>query len=206
MTTNTWKSNRTHGNAKNLYLSFDIEADGPAPNVNSMISIGIYGFDGMGKEVVSYQRNIEPHPTRVVDKRTKEEFWDKHPEMYKFIQTKQATAEETMNEIAKLYKSYIDTGYRVNWVAWPSAYDWQWLNCYYHEFGPPDKPYIGFSAKCASTARWIYCKNNPMSDKEYNTMLENFAEGEKATHNPLDDARYQGKISFNLFDKMQVRL
>ena len=43
-----------------LYLSFDIEADGPSPYLNNMLSFGISGITQDGKEVFSIQRNLSP--------------------------------------------------------------------------------------------------------------------------------------------------
>jgi hypothetical protein len=198
-------SNTLIGNTEKLYLSFDIEADGPSPTVNSMLSIGIYGFNGRGDEVVSYQRNIEPLRNRIMDKQTKEDFWDKNPEMYEFIRTNRISPQQCMSEIADIYNKYKNT-HKITWVAWPSAYDWQWLNSYYHEFGPNDKPDIGFSAKCISTALWIYCKQNGLSKRQEKELWTELRGCESVTHNPLDDSRCQGKVMFGLMDKYGIVL
>ena len=72
-----------------LYLSFDIEADGDSPVLNSMLSIGIYGFDKNGKGVVEFQRNMYPHPSKVVDKRSISEFWERIQKAWSFVKTNQ---------------------------------------------------------------------------------------------------------------------
>jgi hypothetical protein len=200
------KKHSKDNSSNNLYLSFDIEADGPSPSVNSMVSIGIYGFDGTGNEVVSYQRNIVPPENRIVDIPTKERFWDKNPEALKFVQTNQVSAEKCMSEIAELYKKYKDDNYKIVWVARPSAFDWQWLNCYYNEFGPDDKPNIGFSASCISTAFWIYCRQNNLSKDEQKELWNELKGEEEVTHNPLDDARCQAKIMIELMNRFNITL
>lgn len=203
---NNFVTNKYCGNRDNIYLSFDIEADGPSPSVNSMVSIGIYGFNGVGDEVVSYQRNIKPCSNRIVDIPTKERFWDKNPDALNFVQTDQVSAEECMSEISDLYKGLKEKNYKIVWVARPSAFDWQWLNCYYNEFGPDDKPNIGFSASCISTAFWIYCQQNKLSKEQQKELWKELKGDEDVTHNPLDDARCQGKIMFKLMDKFKIRL
>jgi hypothetical protein len=193
---------------KQLFLSFDIEADGPNPAQNSMVSIGIWGFTPQGKEVVSYQRNIEPHPTRVADQRTKEEFWDKNPEIKKFVQTNQISAEKCMREIGKLYTDLQGKGYKITWVARPSGYDWGFLNVYFHTFHPDQakKPWIGFSAKCISSVLWGYELANNLSADEKNSLWDELTEKAPFTHNPLDDAKFQGKLLINMMKKMGSEL
>ena len=40
--------------ATKLYLSFDIEADGPSPCLNNMLSLGICGMTETGEIVYKY--------------------------------------------------------------------------------------------------------------------------------------------------------
>ena len=189
-----------------LFLSFDIEADGPSPSRNSMLSIGISGLNENGQEIISYQRNIAPHPNRVVDQRTKIEFWDKNPEIYKFVTSNQVSAEQCMKEIIELYNKLKNQGYKISWIARPAAYDWQWLNSYYHDFGPEDKPWIGFKATCISTALDIYSKINNLSNEAWDQLIVELSQGEKMTHNPLDDARYQARVYYNLMKKFGISM
>lgn len=77
-----------------LYLSFDIEADGSAPSIHNMLSIGIYGFDNNNVNVFNYQRNIAPHASRTPEERCMKEFWEKNPEAWKFVHQNQVTAEQ----------------------------------------------------------------------------------------------------------------
>lgn len=205
-TTTSSTTTSIHKPSKNLYLSFDIEADGPAPSVNNMMSIGIWGFNGDGDEVVSYQRNLKDAPGHVLDVPTKERFWDKNPEALAFVQKDQVEPQVCMKEIADMYNKYKEEGYRITWVARPAAYDWQWVNCYYNEFGPLDKPNIGFSCSCISTAYWLYCQQNGLSKQESKALWNELKGDEEVTHNPLDDARCQGKILLGLMKKYGIKL
>lgn len=196
--------------SKTLYLSFDIEANGPCPSVNSLVSIGIYGFDNNKLKIVEYQRNIIPHPSRVIDEKNKKEFWDVNPGAFAFVQTNQVSAETCMAEIATLYQKMIDLGYDpkkgIKWVARPGGYDWQWLNCYYNEFGPKNKPYIGFKPFCLSTAIDFYTKFMKLNAEEENQLWKDMKGNEKITHNPLDDARCQARMMQVLYQKSGIDL
>lgn len=189
-----------------LYLSFDIETDGDAPSVNNMLSIGIYGFDQTGAAVVEYQRNIAPHDTKVSDERCMKEFWNKNPEAWAFVQQDQVSAETCMLQVAELFTSVKAKYKKVRWVARPAAYDWQWLNCYYSEFGPADKPSIGFKARCISTMFDVYKEFNELTKKEEDAVWAEMTKGLALTHNPLDDAKYQAALYIGLCARLRMRL
>lgn len=44
---------------KEIYVSFDIETDGPIPGVNSMISLGAVAFNYLGKELGCWYEKID---------------------------------------------------------------------------------------------------------------------------------------------------
>ena len=189
-----------------VYLSFDIEADGDAPSVNNLLSIGIFAFDSSGSEVTTYQRNLFPHPTKVADERCIREFWDKHPEVSAFVKTNQVSPEQCMQEIADFYTGLKTKFAKIKWVARPAAYDWQWLNCYYHEFGPADKPSIGFKARCISTMFDVYKSNNQMTQEEEDAAWNEMTAGYAMTHNPLDDAKFQAVLYIGLCERLNMAL
>jgi hypothetical protein len=191
---------------KTLYLSFDIEADGDAPSVSNMLSLGIYGFDSTGKKVDEFQRNIAPHATKKPDKRCMTEFWAKNPEAWAFVQTDQVTAEECMKQLAEWYTNLATTFSKIKWVARPAAYDWQWLNNYYHEFGPKDKPSIGFKATCISTMWEVYKSLYELTKEKENKVWNHMTKGLKLTHNPLDDAKYQAQLFLNLCKTCNMKI
>lgn len=175
-----------------IFLSFDIEADGPTPMLNNMTSIGIYAFDENNNHVDSYQRNIKNVEGHITDPATQVEFLDTHPDLVKFLQTDQVTPYECMAELATFLSGLSNK--KIVWLARPGAFDWQWLNGYYHTFGPEDKPKLGFKADCISSM-WKACVRCHKIDSEKESKLwKMFTTGEAMTHNPLDDARYQAKL------------
>ena len=66
-------------NKPELYLSFDIKADGNNVMCNNMLSIGIYGIDKSENEVFTFYANIEELDGHIQDKRCMQEFWSHHP-------------------------------------------------------------------------------------------------------------------------------
>lgn len=220
-------SNRLIGNNKNLYLSFDIEVDKSYID-DVILSIGICGFDEHGKEVVSYQRNLEIPPDNVKCK--KDMFWDTNPEIYNSLRVNLISPTQCMIEINNLYHKYNKT-YEVVWVARSNDKStWQWLNIYYDSIKYVNRPgcynwsilnnynykYLSkepglkfdmsISAKCVTTALWLYCKKNGLSEQQRNELWYEFKGSLRITHNPLDDARCQGKVMFEFMDKYGIVL
>ena len=64
-----------------IYISTDIESDGPIPGPNSMLSMASAAFiNGQLKD--TFTVNLKQLPGATMDRRTKEEFWDKNPEAW----------------------------------------------------------------------------------------------------------------------------
>ena len=60
-----------------VYLSFDVETDGPSPMLNNLLSIGIYGLDKDFKNIFNFSENIFEHLGKVQNKDTMIFFWNK---------------------------------------------------------------------------------------------------------------------------------
>ena len=188
-----------------LYASFDIESDGSIPCKNSMLSFGMVLFNAAGEEIRRYQRNIIPLPGHKQEQRCMDEFWSKHPDVCKFVNSDTVDASTFVRELEVILHEYKD--YRINWIANPAAFDWQWLKNYYDQFRSSDKaPDIGFSAKCISTLFWAYCASNGIEGARKQALSKELSEGCQHTHNPEDDAREQGRMFFNLCKLMKIPL
>ena len=191
-----------------LYLSFDIEADGPSPAHNNMLSLGIYGFDQDKNEVFTWQKNFFPRIGKKADHKCMTEFWDKQPQAWAFVNKDRVQPSEGMLDLAKQLKNLECHDWKIVWVAWPSAYDWQWLNTYYQEmlsvYSHLDLPYLGFKATCASSLWTFYVKEHKLTKKQENILWEKCSEGLKGNHNSLEDAKVQGLLYYNLMKEAGI--
>jgi hypothetical protein len=188
-------------------LSFDIEADGDAPSNSNMLSIGIVAFDCTGSWKATFQRNLFPHSTKVPDQRCMEEFWAKNPVASAFVKTNCVTPEQGMRELGEFFTTLkAKTGNaKFWWVARPASYDWQWLNCYYHEFGPKEKPSLGFKARCISTMYDIYKEIHDLDGAAESAAWAEMTAGQAMTHNPLDDAKFQAVLYMSLCNRLGMK-
>lgn len=188
---------------KTVYFSFDIEADGPSPAKNSMLSFGLVVFDQAGKEIGSLKKNLQPRPGAVQDKRCMEEFWAKQPEAWKRTTENAVDPKEFAEAVADMWKAFEGHGKRV-WIANPAAYDWQWLKYYYEAYKTEEMPDIGYSAKCIGTLWSSQCAQKGMSqsqewDEEEKRMKEIAVKLEgHVPHDAEHDARVQGLFFFEM--------
>jgi len=67
--------------SKEIYVSTDVEADGPIPGPNSMLSFGSAAYTG-GKELIgTFSANLETLPGATADPKTAE-WWAQQPEAW----------------------------------------------------------------------------------------------------------------------------
>ena len=64
--------------SEECYVSIDIEADGPAPGLNSMLSLGAAAFTSDGALAQTFSANLEPLPEAHEDERTMR-WWASQP-------------------------------------------------------------------------------------------------------------------------------
>ena len=192
-----------------LYLSFDVEADGPDPSHNNMLSLGIYGFTKNKTEVFTWLKNFYPRPNKAPNHECMLNFWSKNPDAWAFVNTNRVDPIDAFVDLAIKLRDLVSFHrYRLEWVGFPASYDWQWVNVYYqdmllahpeHNFGS-----IGHKATCASTL-WTYCiKFNNLTSTQENDLWNECSEGLKSNHTSLVDAKMQGIIFYNLMCKMNM--
>lgn len=70
-----------------IYVSVDIEADGPIPGINSMLNFGMAAFRlGSEEPIDTFEVNLKPLPGAGQDKRCMDEFWAKNPAAWAYVQ------------------------------------------------------------------------------------------------------------------------
>jgi hypothetical protein len=195
-----------------VYAHFDIEADGPSPFENNMLSIGVVFTDQSGKELANFLGDLKPLSGHVEDTSTMEEFWYANENNKTELERIRKNAKPAMEVMKKLHDIIQKFNVKkIVWVARPSAFDWQWLN-YYHNMYLTIDPKANlagknskrqaFKATCVSTMRDIYQIQFGVGRKEMESKEKEWGGDFSMTHNPLDDCRYQAKLYHNLFQEL----
>ncbi len=113
-----------------IYVSVDIEADGPIPGPNSMLSIGAAAFKDDKTLVSTFSANLELLPGAIGDPKTME-WWKSQPEAW------EATRKDTRDPAVAM----VDFVAWVNglpgkpvFVGYPVAYDFMFVYWYMIRF------------------------------------------------------------------------
>lgn len=199
---------------EDLFMSFDIEADGPTPMVNNLLSIGIVGIT-MDKEIVfTYEANIEPLASHVPDEKCMQTFWLKPEQKLAWdrLQVNKRNYVTVFEELGSQLKE-LNATYNLRFVAFPACFDWMFLKCYYElaKANSESKERfhdIGFLCECASTLWDVYKeKNNLTSTTFAGDLFKRWGEfDEKTNHMALSDAIVQGKFYVTLLKQLNIKL
>lgn len=115
-----------------VYFSIDIETDGPAPGVNSMLSLGAAVFTPTAGEIATWYQKIEPLPGAIRNEHTMD-FWRENQDAWKEANSDQRSPYNAMGEFAVWCDNYARAG-RLVAVAWPAAFDFSFVNYYLWRF------------------------------------------------------------------------
>lgn len=199
-----------------VYASLDIEADGPAPvrgdgkdgkKVGNMLSLGVVVVDKNKCEVGSFRSNLAAPNDVHADPATMFEFWSKHQDQWKRA-TEGAVDPHVVFERFNSFLLGLEARHHVVWVAKPAAYDWQWLNTYWHQYKPAEGPVarFAFKAHCTSTLFWVYCEQRGIPRSDWAKATQELSEQLPHTHDALDDARQQACLFVNVARELGLKL
>lgn len=109
-----------------IYVSVDIEADGPIPGPHSMLSLGSAAFLADKTLVATYSANLETLPGATADPRTMA-WWEQFPEAWQASRVDARPPAQVMHD----YVAWLGglPGVPV-FVGWPAAWDFMWVYWY----------------------------------------------------------------------------
>lgn len=175
-----------------LYVSVDIETDGPIPVDNSMLSFGAAAFLPDGRQVGTFTRNLETLPGAQGATDTME-WWAKQPDAWEACRVNPyppaAAMRAFVNWVEELSKAFDATPVC---VCYPAGFDWTFLYWYMMHFVGKSP----FSFQCLDMKSYAMRALNLPFRK---TTKKNFPKKwipkeDKHNHVALDDAIEQGRI------------
>lgn len=199
-----------------LYVSVDIESDGPIPGPHSMLSFGASAFmvtpkeSGIGvppgnvvsvnsigavSELGTFTRNLELLPGSVPDPSTSE-FWAKNQNAYAATRTNLQAPETAMPE----FKTWLQQwGYKPTFVGYPVTFDFMFVHWYMIKFAGEDP--FGFQGLDMKTMTWVLQGCTSFHGVAKRTFPRHWFKGTHGhNHVALDDAVEQGVIFRNMLD------
>lgn len=181
-----------------LYISADVETDGPVPGRFSLLSFGLAvvgrydgrRFEGASAEISLY-RELKPISDSFQEEAMKVNGLDRER-----LALEGADPGTAMAEAASWVREVSD-GCRPILVAYPVAFDWSFLYWYFESFGA-ESPF-GHSS-CLDIRTLYQAVAGSVFDRSGKSSMPDFLQSRSPhTHNSLDDAIEQGELFANLF-------
>jgi hypothetical protein len=183
-----------------LYISADVETDGPAPGRHSMLSFGLAiagRYDGRRFECVeaehhTFYRELQPAFDQVDPQALAISGLDR-----KRLLTEGAEPARAMHEASRWVLEQAGE-HRPVLVAFPLAFDWLWLQWHFLRFCPVGSPFSFSSCLDMKTMFWM--RQGTTLDRAGKGDLPADLRPRRAhTHNALDDAIEQAELFVRLW-------
>lgn len=192
-----------------LYISTDIETDGPIPGPFSMLSFASAAFvvernpetATLEKRLVdSFSANLNTLPNASTDPNTME-FWEKYPEAWAFATENPQDPANVMPKYCEWLKALEG---KPIFVAYPLGFDFTFIYWYLHKFAS-ESPFLHHGLDMRSYAMGQLKRSYAKSGKQ--SMPQHWFDDLPHTHKALDDAIAQGALFCNmLIDNQKVSI
>jgi DNA polymerase III alpha subunit (gram-positive type) len=171
-----------------IYVSTDIETDGPVPVLHSMLSFASAAFRADGALLDTFSANLETLPGATQHPETMR-FWETQPEAW-------AAAHENLQPPAAALKNYVAwlkslPGTPV-FVAYPVVFDYSFVQWYLYRFAG-ESPF-SFAALDIKSYAMAMLKTDFHEVVKSNMPARWFDASLPHTHKALDDAIEQGAL------------
>lgn len=174
-----------------LYISTDIETNGPLIGINSMLSLGSAAFSETGDIVSTFEVNLEELPFGLEDEKCMKEFWANWPEAYATARENPQPCSEAMGSYLAWLKTFEDRS--LVFVAYPANFDFSFVQYYLLNYtGECPFGYCALDMKSFAMALLGKTFEETYMDKMPARWLA--VEPNPHPHVALHDAIHQGRI------------
>ena len=174
-----------------IYVSSDIEADGPIPGPYSMLSLASAAFTADKILLSTFSVNLTTLPGASQDPKTMA-WWQTQPEAWQLCRQDQVLPEQAMNDYAVWLRAL--PGKPV-FVGYPASFDFLFVYWYLIRF-VGESPFSHCALDIKTYAMAILKKGYSQSTKQ--NMPGSWFENLPHTHIALDDAIEQGVLFCNM--------
>ena len=179
-----------------IYVSTDVEADGPIPGMNSMLSFGSAAYLADKTLIGTFTANLETLPGAVEAAKTME-WWKSQPEAWKDCRQNLQPPEKAMKDYLAWLKAL--PGLPV-FVGYPAAYDFLFVYWYLIRFtGESPFSHSALDIKTLAMAL-LKCDYREATKKN---MPKQWLDALPHSHRALDDAIEQGTLFCNMLRELK---
>ena len=170
-----------------VYVSTDVETDGPIPGPHSMLSLASAAFSGAGELLATYTANLDLLPGASGHPETMK-WWQGQPEAWQACRANTRPPEEALPE----YRSWLESlPSRPVFVAYPAGFDFTFVYWYLMRFAGKS-PFSHSALDIKTYAMALLRKDYRASVKR--NMPRRWFSNRQHTHVALDDAIEQGEL------------
>lgn len=178
-----------------IFVSTDVEVNGPIPGPYSMLSIGSAAYTSDKKLFGTFYANLELLPDAQEDPDTMR-WWSTQPEAWAACRLDPKPPEMVM---AQYVKWVSDLPGKPVFVGYPAGFDF--LFCYWYMIKFVGRSPFSFSALDIKTYTMAVLKCG-FKESTKSNMPKRWFEGlPPHTHNALDDAKEQGLLFLNILNE-----
>ncbi len=174
-----------------IYVSTDIEADGPIPGPHSMVSFASAAYLADKTLLATYSANLEtlpdatPHPDTM-------EWWRQFPQVWERCRVDPRPPQRVIPEYVRWLHAL--PGQPV-FVGWPAGWDFMWIYWYLVRFGG-ERPFRESAIDIRSYAMGMRKTEFRRTTRTY--LPKRWFDDLAHTHVALDDALEQGALFCNM--------
>jgi hypothetical protein len=184
-----------------IYISADVETDGPIPGPFSLLSFGLAAvgrYDGAHFERWPPREQTFYRELRPISDEFQPEALEVNGLDRERLRQDGRDPSEAMAQAAT-WVHHISAGHRPVLVAYPVAFDWAFLYWYFERFAPGGSPF-GHSS-CLDIRTQYQALAGTVFDRSSKAAMPAFLlPSVPHTHNALDDAVEQGELFANLLE------
>ncbi|MFN7919626.1 MAG: 3'-5' exoribonuclease [Bryobacteraceae bacterium] len=180
-----------------IYISTDVETDGPIPGPHSMLSLGSAAYSSDRKLIATFSANLETLPGAEGHPDTMA-WWTTQPEAWAACRKDLQPPEQAMRDYLAWVKQL---GGRSVFVAYPAGFDFTFVYWYLIKFTGYSP--FSHSALDMKTLAMALLKKPYRESVKRNMPRRWFAAGKKHTHTALDDAIEQGALFCSMLEELE---
>lgn len=183
---------------REIYVSTDVETDGPIPGPHSMLSFGSAAYLPDKTLIATFTANLETLPGAAGDPKTMA-WWQEHPDAWQATRQNVQPPQTAMQQYLQWLKALPG---RPVFVAYPAAFDFMFVYWYLIRF-TGESPFSHSALDIKTYAMAIL--KTPYRASTKKQMPREWFDQLPHTHHALDDAIEQGALFCNMLAANGVR-
>ncbi len=174
-------------------MSLDVESNGPAAGLNSMLALGAAAFSDDGEWITSFYSTLYPIPGSSPDPDTMK-WWETQPEAWAEVTRNRLQPATVMREFTAWSESLTNFG-RLTALGWSIVYDWQYVNWYLWRFvGRNPLGYDAMDIRSYASGLAAEPSYRGLTEKQVEELVGPVDKTGLRAHVAVDDAIGQGRL------------